>query len=302
MRRYDSRCFSLHDRMAELEAFSSIDSVTGQKTGSRMPGSCHTPTISWSGLDVNHLGPSSPTSKPLQILPTHLSIPDAYTLQQCTLQSSPEPSAEHDNVHLSIPDAYTLQQCTLQSSPEPSAEHDNVVSEVVSSGLDSSLLNGSKACTTVDMDPGEACPADTADADNAAVAQVQSFMVSAGEHDGDDLGGSVVVDDDTDITYQDSVIVHSDSSVPGAEVGQALGEGQEGAGVSSHEPGRTSGVSFNLEPARNLHRHKSTNYSRLLDFRLDEWYVLLKRPVFFLLRSWCTARSLRHCTWCSVCI
>jgi hypothetical protein len=245
--RHDSRNSSM--RMAEFEECPVTGSATDQmnppyRLARNRPGQ----SISWSSTD--HHFPPYATSKPLQILPTHFSLPFPLTLAR-------------------------------------SATQDNIGSVF---GATTPPLDGTRAQPTVEMDiaasPGES--------EYSANSQAQSQVLSAGEDAGDDARGSDVVHQDMVIVHQDSVIVHGDSLVPDATVGQALGEGQESAGTSSPEATRTSSVSFSSKIKQNLHRHKSSNYSRLLDYRLDEWCVLYPKKLVF-------SRFIVHCIFTVSC-
>lgn len=76
----------------------------------------------------------------------------------------------------------------------------------------------------------------------------------------------------------DSVVVH-DASVLMEHSGSGRSSGSGGSragpvGESGDEDAskKLHSVSFDMAKTRAHHRHKSSNYSRLLDYRVDEWY------------------------------
>ena len=192
---------------------------------SKQPRARHVPSVSWS-----YLGPvdspaapalkvtSATSPKPLQILPTHLSIP------------------------------------TIDFGSE------HVMS--TQGAVPSSAASIRQGCTSVDIASIELPSAAMADA-TATQGQLE-------EQPGASINGEEWSKDSV-IVHQDSVIVHQDSLLPNESVGEAIAEGEEKRGKSTSTSERPSGVSFSPETKRNLHRHKSSNYSRLLDFRLDDW-------------------------------
>lgn len=97
-----------------------------------------------------------------------------------------------------------------------------------------------------------------------------------------------------------SVIVHDSLDHPGEDAkagpfAAPLAEGEEGDALAGKEGAvkRTPSVSFDTSgERRGLHRHKSSNYSRLLDYRFDEWCA--PRCTCCMLRCTCLVACYTH--------
>ena len=247
----EASCSSMHT--IECEEFSAVGSASSGQSplaqGIKQPRNRHTPVISWSDLSQVDLKATSPASpKPLQILPTHLSIPDAY------LSQPDVPTVEPGNLISSTG--------ALASLPSSTRDDCNTI-DIASIALPSAAMEVAAAT----QEPLEVQPGASASGEETSKESVIVHQDSGIVHQ-----DSVIVHQDSVIVHQDNVIVHQDSLIPDAPEGGAVAEGNEqDRDSTSATPARTSGVSFGPEPKRNLHRHKSSNYSRLLDFRLDDW-------------------------------
>lgn len=264
---YDSIESSIRNVDSE-DASTSISSPKHLSTQQSKRG-YHMPTISWGDLGQQ----SCP--KPLQILPTHLSIPETYltpsSLEPFTenLPATSVASAAVAPMPLNVAD---------DSNPvdiahvEPSlASEEGAATHGPGRGA-STLGNGDKERDSILIQKDSVLAHDGSMIDHgASMIEREGSIIEHGgsviEHE-----GSMIVHEDSVIVHEDSIIVHDDSRLPDDGEGQPVGEGFDGASSSSSIPERSSGVSFSPEPRRNLHRHKSSNYSRLLDYRLDEWY------------------------------